>query len=209
MEDDVKLAKVTLAALAAAAVFVLALGPAMAAPDGDATVGSIDGGAHDFSASFGNGQICLPCHAPHSALNGASGPIWNHTLTAQTFQRTDWETGTTATVTLGKSSKMCMSCHDGVTNIDAFGGAVGSSVMTGGAAIGTDLTNSHPIGVDYAAVQAAHSHTYEPVSVVEGYLEDGKVECSSCHRAHSAGTEGKFLRKTISGSQICRVCHTF
>jgi predicted CXXCH cytochrome family protein len=118
-------------------------------------------------------------------------------MTTQTFTRHGEE------VTLGHSSKMCLSCHDGVTAVGSYGNMAGTDPITGGAAIGTDLTNDHPIGVDYAT---SSSHGLEPVEDVERYLEDGKVECGSCHYAHG-GRDNKFLNTTIAGSALCRNCH--
>jgi len=167
-----------------------------------ATAAIDDGTAHDLRTRLSINQVCLPCHAPHNALNADDGPIWNHAVTTQTFTRNG------DTVTLGESSKLCLSCHDGVTAVGSYGSVIGSDPITGSAAIGNNLTDDHPIGIDYPV----GSHIYvDPTTdtTVAGMLEDGKVECGSCHRAHSAGVDGKYLRVTIVDSALCRTCHTF
>lgn len=173
-----------------------------------ALTGKLDGSPHDMRTRLGITQVCVPCHAPHNAKNPLDGPIWNHALTTQTFTRTSWETGASAPVTLGKASKLCMGCHDGVTAVGSYGNFTGSGsggALSGGAALGNDLTGSHPVGVEYTG-----GGVLESATTVASYLVDGKVECTSCHRAHSWGEpDHKFLRVTIGGSQLCRVCHTF
>ncbi len=165
-----------------------------------AALAAIDNSDHDLRVRLEINQICLPCHAPHHAINADEGPIWNHEITEEAFTRHD------EAVTLGESSKLCLSCHDGVTAVGNFGAVTSANdPVTGGAAIGTDLTDDHPIGIEYPL----ESHTMYPPADVSRYLEDGKVECGSCHYAHSSGQDGKFLRKTIVNSELCGVCHTF
>ncbi len=192
--------KLVKAALGALMMLAMA-GVVFAAADGDATKGGLDGTDHDLRTRLGINQICLPCHVPHHGVEADEGPLWNHAVTTQTFTRHG------ENVTLGHSSKLCMSCHDGVTAVSSYGGSIGSDPIVGGANLGNDLTDDHPVGVEYPT-----SGPYEPNSSagtnVARYLEDGKVECASCHYAHG-GLDGKFLRVTIVNSQLCRVCHTF
>jgi predicted CXXCH cytochrome family protein len=162
--------------------------------------GFIDGGPHDLRTRLGISRICQPCHVPHNAPEADAGPIWNHALSTQTFYREG------ATITLSGSSALCMGCHDGVTAVDSYGGTIGSDVVSGGANLGNDFTDDHPIGVDYGDAIAGHEFIYEAEADVEEYLEDGRIECGSCHHAHSTG---KMLVTTIEGSQLCRECHKF
>jgi predicted CXXCH cytochrome family protein len=162
-------------------------------------------------------QICEPCHAPHNTTG--EHPLWNHALTTANFTRNG------EAVVLGHSSKLCLSCHDGVTFVDAFGVHDGTFVMGDGATspssvIGTDLSDDHPIGVEYPT--SGHGwHFPDETEVDPGtgedvptagaaavarMLEDGKVECGSCHYAHG-GQDGKFLRVSITDSALCLVCH--
>jgi predicted CXXCH cytochrome family protein len=155
--------------------------------------GAMATGPHDLRTRLGIDQICVPCHAPHNAREADSGPIWNHALTEETFMRN----GEVVTVSL--STKRCLSCHDGVTAIGSYGALAGSDPLTGGEAIGTELTDDHPISVDYAAGHGLNDPT---LPEVETLLSDGKVECSSCHRTHSTN-----LRVTMVGSALCLTCH--
>jgi predicted CXXCH cytochrome family protein len=160
-------------------------------------------------------QICLPCHTPHNALKfGHENILWNHAETDQFF--TMYFDG--ADQPEGRS-KMCLSCHDGVTAIDNYGGNGGTGiVITGSAALGPDLSNDHPIGVVYPTGNAEYndpsSFLEAPnlgigggpgVKLVEVNLED-RVECTSCHNVHNNGL-GKFLRVPIQESWLCLQCH--
>jgi len=165
----------------------------------------IDGTDHDLRSRLQIDQICQPCHAPHNAIHGYDGPIWNHQIVTRTFTRTDWETGVTENITLSGSSKLCMSCHDGLTAVGNFGGiSDATDPITGDAALDLDFTDDHPIGVEYPS----DSHILRDPAEVANYLEDGKIECGSCHYAHG-GQDDKFLRVTIVNSELCGVCHTF
>ncbi len=155
-------------------------------------------------------QVCLPCHTPHNAIMpGEEGVLWNHELTGETF--------TMYFSTAGQpegSSKMCLSCHDGVTAIDSYGGASGSVVLTGPAALGTDLSNDHPIGIEYPNLPAEYNDpsTWDPginfgpgVQLITINGVD-RVECASCHNVHNNGL-GNFLRVPVLESYLCLQCH--
>ena len=170
---------------------------------------TIVGSDHDLSSGIGGGQICVPCHTPHDAYyaQGAAPErvLWNHQVTTQTFTMYTTLKGNTGTP--NGTSLLCLSCHDGVTAMDNYGGNLGGSqVMTGSHALGTDLSNDHPIGIEYPAADPG----FHPVPqnglplFNDGSID--RVECPSCHDPHGAGF-GKFLRDTTSGSQICLNCH--
>jgi len=157
-------------------------------------------------------QVCLPCHTPHNALvSGDDGVLWNHAETGETFVMYKNTAGQPE-----GPSKLCLSCHDGVTAIDNYGGTGGTGiVITGSAAIGTDLSNDHPIGVAYPTSQPAEYHdpsSFAPgigggpgVRLTEINGQD-RVECASCHNVHNNGL-GTFLRVPIQESFLCLQCH--
>jgi predicted CXXCH cytochrome family protein len=125
-------------------------------------------GNNRFSATA---EICVFCHTPHGADTSAAVPLWNRTLVGQTYQTYD-SLGTSSldgrVAPVGSVSIACLSCHDGVQSMSAVINAPGSGltnpgwtggtwtgtnqtngVMTGVAALGTDLRNDHPIGIQY------------------------------------------------------------
>ncbi len=169
-------------------------------------------------------QVCVSCHTPHAA-NGSNWQfaLWNHDTTLQTF--IPYETKHEVLGQPTGSSKMCMSCHDGVTAVDAFNGATtgGTSLLTGTLALGTDLSDDHPIGVLYPT-SGAYSQDYvamksgglnatgtNGVQLIGGTsgseIGTGTVECRSCHHSHN-NTLGNFLRTSNTGSALCAKCHT-
>jgi predicted CXXCH cytochrome family protein len=168
----------------------------------------IQGSKHDFSnETWANSTICLPCHVPHNSLP-SQGSLWNHEVTNQTF--TMYTTVTGQTGQLSGKSKLCLSCHDGVTAIDSYGGSTGSTLMTGTSVVGTDLTNDHPIGIQYPPPSATVSNYHDPPQGGVKLLDvDGtdQVECSSCHDVHNNVNFTKLLRDSQTGSQICLDCH--
>ncbi len=201
---------------------------------GAVSAGTIVGTDHDMSASgFSGGEICVVCHTPHNSdTTVVDAPLWNHALTTQTFAM---YASPTLDASLDAqptgSSKLCLSCHDGVTAIDSFGGNTGSNVITGKDAIGggDKLTDDHPVSVTYdAALSVTDPGLFNPdtqtVTVGEGgdktrtgtvtalLTPDGKVQCSSCHDVHNnfvgPGTNDQpFLRVSKAGSKLCLTCH--
>ena len=161
--------------------------------------------------SLPGNQICLPCHTPHNALlAGSDNVLWNHAETQESFTMySDLAAQPEGT------SKMCLGCHDGVTAIDNYGGSGGTGiVITGSAALGTDLSDDHPIGIEYPSLPAEYNppSTFDPgigsgpgvrLIEVEGVE---RVECASCHNVHNNGL-GRFLRVPLQESYICLQCH--
>lgn len=104
-----------------------------------ASAGSIVGSKHDLSAGGGTStQICIYCHAPHNAF--LSLPLWNRNnpqgsgftlYSGVGMQNVSFKSGFTSDST----SLFCMSCHDGVTNINAVHNA-GAIAGTGTATVG-------------------------------------------------------------------------
>ena len=196
---------------------------------GFATVANaeIAGSEHDFSGQgFAQGQICLPCHAPHNASAQATAnvPLWNHAVSIQTYQLY-----TSDTIDAGSPSgslaqpsgvsKLCLSCHDGTIAIDAFGGNPGSQTITGNANIGTDLSNDHPISFVYdTSLALADGSLNDPSTALAGLagsngtIEDdmlfgNRLECASCHDVHNKFGNESLLLKSNAGSALCLTCH--
>ena len=160
-------------------------------------------------------RICLPCHAPHNASASDEEDftaLWNHESTDQTFQPYVSLSGSNGGQPEG-TSKKCLSCHDGVTAIDAFGGNDGAfnniRIPEGRPSIiGTDLRDDHPIGVEYPPADLEgynEKSSFTHVKVIDVNGVD-RVECTSCHDPHD-NTLGMFLRQTTAGSALCLECH--
>ena len=132
-------------------------------------------GGNEFS---GTQQICVFCHTPHGADVSASVPLWNRTLADPASYTTYDSLGTSsmdgATAPVGSVSIACLSCHDGTQALDSVLNEPGSgatvAAFNGGSwtsansninlangqfaagsivNLGQDLSNDHPIGVQY------------------------------------------------------------
>lgn len=162
--------------------------------------------------SIEGNQVCLPCHTPHNALlSGEDNVLWNHAETGESFDMYSSSAGQPQ-----GPSKMCLSCHDGVTAIDNYGGNGGTGIqISGSAALGSDLSNDHPIGIEYPTARPAEYNdpaTFAPginfgpgVRLVTLGGAD-RVECTSCHEPHNNGLTS-FLRVPLQESYICLQCH--
>ncbi|MFC1733806.1 cytochrome c3 family protein [candidate division KSB1 bacterium] len=184
------------------------------------SMGQISGTAHDFSSESWNttGRICIVCHTPHHAdVTVSDAPLWNHQITTQTFTL---YSSSTLDATLGQpdgNSKLCLSCHDGVTAIDNFGGTTtGTQVITGSGNIGTNLNNDHPISFLYdAALATSDGELYDPTTTSSGLggtiagdmLFANKMQCGSCHDVHNAANIAFLLVKSNAASALCLTCH--
>lgn len=181
--------------------------------------GTIVGSAHDFSAQgWSGGETCVTCHTPHNASTSVSAaPLWNHAVTTATF--TVYSSGT-LNATVGQpdgTSKLCLSCHDGTVAIDSFGGATGSTMVSGGALVGTSLANDHPVSFTYdAALATSDGGLKDPATATSGLgstidtdmLSAGKMQCSSCHDVHNGSGLANLLVKSNAGSALCLTCHS-
>ncbi len=181
---------------------------------------TIVGSDHDFSGDSwnGTGEICVVCHTPHNAdLSVTDAPLWNHEVTSQTFIP---YTSSTLDATVGQpdgNSKLCLSCHDGVTAIDNFGGATGGTTfMTGDPNLGTDLMDDHPVSFVYDATLAGNDGgLFDPTTansglggtIDEDMLFSTKLQCASCHDVHNGSGINKLLVKSNAASALCLTCH--
>jgi hypothetical protein len=156
----------------------------------------ITGSKHDFTtgggaqgAPGGTEEICVYCHTPHGAAQGAPVPLWNKVLGTQTaytrYSSLSLPSFDSEEAPVGSVSLACLSCHDGtqamdvVLNAPGSGGysATGSQIGGGILAmvgepipnLGTDLSNDHPISMQYAAGGASST---DPDTQYTGLLGD-------------------------------------
>lgn len=116
----------------------------------------------------GTAEICVFCHTPHGGDTTAAVPLWNRTLALPSTYTTYASLGSTsmegAEAPVGSVSIACLSCHDGTQAMDSVLNQPGSGAVVTGFAAGVwtgadrpqgiadlaqDLSNDHPIGVQY------------------------------------------------------------
>jgi predicted CXXCH cytochrome family protein len=179
----------------------------------------ISGSLHDFSGqAWSGGKICIVCHTPHNgATSVAEAPLWNHDVTAAAFAL--YSTSTLDASDMGQpdgASKLCLSCHDGTVALDSFGGAAGSTNISGSALVGTDLSNDHPISFTYdSALATADGQLYNPSvansglggTITADMLFADKIQCASCHDVHNSAGNTDLLRIDNAASALCLTCH--
>ncbi len=193
---------------------------------------------HNFMGEGWNtsNQVCLPCHAPHGHY-GATVRLWNHAPTTASFStKYDEMAKTYTTGTVAEKSKRCLSCHDGTVALDAFSGNGGTPANTMGAFhpksnLTNDLSNDHPISVEYKPANTDPAKPYTGTSLkatsgtgmVGGVLRLSKqadgfaynVECSTCHAPHGktetvngiVQNTPNLLNLNNTGSALCLTCH--
>ena len=123
----------------------------------------------------GTTEICVFCHTPHASNTNVKAPLWNKPTNGGSY--TTYSTATSSTidgaVDMSGVSLACLSCHDGTQAMDTMinqpgsggynpaGAVLANGVWTGTnqtggklngntvAMLGTDLTNDHPVGIQY------------------------------------------------------------
>lgn len=194
--------------------------PALARPS--AAVGSVRDSPHDLSRRLSevktDDDSCAYCHTPHIA--GVEGPLWNIQAPVTAYrtyesQRTGERMGQP-----GGSSKLCLSCHDGLIAPIArrLPGKrdKGTKLERPKARLGADLSNSHPVSMPYDVSTARQRWTLRIADVaasglgrtVRSDLLDtaGNVQCTSCHDAHG-NRHGNFLVQPATQDRLCTTCH--
>jgi len=199
-------------------------------------------------------RICIFCHAPHNTyrLNGTgigAGPeappefdylpLWNHSLEGFSTAFLPYDNGPGAPqtgpkasqaiingITLGSSSLLCLSCHDGSIAVNSYGNgdqlsqSTGTAKMSSAYVIGKDkyLGNHHPIGFDYILVKAGDNEIRDadntfltPTSFIRDHLSGAgnrRMECTTCHSVHNKGNNGEtLLWRSDQNSELCLTCH--
>lgn len=197
---------------------------------------SLPNDANRAVQATGEADICIFCHTPHGSQD-SQAPLWNRQLSNVAYTLYDSSSmDATATQPQG-SSKLCLSCHDGTIAIGAVNVLNGSytvqdpateaipmTISQGGTVmppgvglntgftrnLGLDLTNDHPISVEYDSNLAVNDGELRDPAVEPHIanrapgvnpdipLEDNQLQCSSCHDPHIRSTNEdeniKFLR---------------
>jgi len=183
-------------------------------------------------------QICVFCHTPHRS--SGEGPLWNRQATTKTFKHFSSSTlsiddpALRATSEYGQpngSSRLCLSCHDGVTAlgavfttpfsaspqpihfIDVKGGRSGAGV-----AISYETFSSHhPVSFKYDAnvvnilqTTFGKSYYYPPLNNIKtDKLE--RMQCTTCHDPHQdkSNNPSPITPFWAAGTydDVCLACH--
>ena len=177
----------------------------------------------DTPANRGTTEICVFCHTPHGAAPQSS--LWNRT-TLSSFPlyggalviRGDFNV---ADATLHSqyntsifpypngASKLCLSCHDGVTAIGAVidGTAfkmynnINNINAMGDPRLVINLATSHPISFVYDSqvltdISQVKPLQYQLPTLVDVPLDgQQRMQCTTCHDPHGSGTPGMLLAR--------------
>ena len=185
-----------------------------------------------------NSLSCLSCHdgtlAVDSIINmpGSNGYNAAQQTTQSDAFLNEWATvfggNTTAThAGLSADGTGCLVCHSATANPVIGGTATDFRLF----AIGTDLTNDHPVGITRPDTTDFNTPTGNLPSI-SWFDNDGdarpdnneirfydtgsgpRVECASCHDPHGVSPSGfggtinaSFLRINNAGSAVCLTCH--
>jgi predicted CXXCH cytochrome family protein len=164
---------------------------------------------------------CTFCHAPHSGLGGVT-PLWNQKLSTQSYTpyaSTTYSEQGHSQPTLGVTSSLCLSCHDGTVGVGqsaAYGPLPIVGSLNSVDSFGTTLTGSHPFSLvtplkdaaNLVASLVSQGKTADPTGAVK--LVNGNIECTSCHSPHQQGIDRiaqNFLVRDSSNAQMCLACH--
>src|ERR1700758_4817317 len=163
-------------------------------------------GVHNLSPGSGaavtsQGSLgCTFCHAPHRGLGGVT-TLSNQKLSQQTYtpyNSTTYHQQGNTQPTLGVTSSLCLSCHDGTVAVGqsaAYGPLPVVGSMNGADSFGTNLNGTHPFSLVLPMKDASNlvsslvsqGKTADPTGAVT--LVNGNIECTSCHNPHVQGTD--------------------
>lgn len=192
-------------------------------------------------------QICIFCHTPHGA--SAQSTLWNR---PDPVGGDAYLLNTSVTLAIGDNAKvptadtgyvagpdypngstrLCMSCHDGVTAIGTIlNGMInngdGDTILSATATKVVDLTTAHPVSFVYkkagdsvlTAINSVKGNTFQYPVLTDVPLDgEGRMQCTTCHDPHedTRGTDPAqppFWRHIVAGNpadsydQVCATCH--
>jgi predicted CXXCH cytochrome family protein len=156
--------------------------------------------------------LCVYCHTPHKA--NPTIALWNKDLPAVTYQLYSSSTLQATPNQPTGSSRLCLSCHDGILALGNLrvappGEALELGPMTGKRRLGTDLSDDHPISFVYDAELATRKgDLVDPQTLPHQVRLDasGQLQCTTCHDPHE-DRRPMFLRTSNDGGAMCLGCH--
>lgn len=176
------------------------------------------------------GSVCVYCHAPHATEGNR--PLWNRRLPTGPYRMYEGPLNMLADSQPTGVSRLCLSCHDGTVGLDdvlvpplGYNGRGPfretiercTTCHSGGdppAGLDwervlfrpDDLRKQHPISVQYDASRDPGFNSASAVVAAGLVLENGRVQCATCHEPHTARYK-PFLRIPNTGGSLCLVCH--
>jgi len=188
-------------------------------------------------------RVChVPHDHGRASQRYLNGLLWNHGVSTETY--TMYNNAWSSSISGEQSAqpdgtaKLCLSCHDGTVGIDTFDKYAGGAILFDGSATGydtgykvpgftdgeaRDLRGTHPISVAFPAGQkgdgknftAPGTATWASGDTVASTLDEGKVQCSTCHDVHAqeavSGTHLLRTAQTVAqggdASGLCLTCH--
>ena len=173
-------------------------------------------------------EICRVCHVPHDHSRATqrylNGLLWNHAVSSATYTmyNSTWSSSLNGAQSAQPDgvAKLCLGCHDGTVAIDTFdkyAGTAGNEIQNiyagalmhfpvPGFADGAnrDLRGTHPISIAYDTAADPNlrptTTTMGTSGTIASVLDNGKVQCSSCHDVHD--------QESVAGSHLLRVPQT-
>jgi predicted CXXCH cytochrome family protein len=155
---------------------------------------------------------CVFCHTPHNAK--PTRALWNRELPAVTYQLYASSTLKAQLNQPNGSSRLCLSCHDGILalgnlRISPKGAPITLGSLTGAGSLGTDLSDDHPVSFVYDSSLAYNrGGLADPLALPPAIrLDDARqLQCTSCHDPHE-DRRPKFLRLENRFGGLCTACH--
>lgn len=209
--------------------------------------GGVNSHPHNLSSSStatihssSEDRICVFCHAPHGT--SAKGPLWNRTdpigpngdgtfplyanAEAALLANADakYDNSDPALYPNG-STRLCLSCHDGVTAIAEVinGGDLDASLgnmTTEGSSMIIDLSAAHPVSFVFnqTIATAVYGNRFDLTNLLPGLLDaESRLQCASCHDPHKdtfdTGVYDLPMWRHYSGNdttdynETCESCH--
>lgn len=193
---------------------------------------AVEGG--DTSGFNRDAQICVFCHTPHRS--SGEGPLWNRAASTRTFKHFSSATlaiddaALQADADYGQptgSSRLCLSCHDGVTAIGAVFTTPGSmtpiNITMTTSTIGYETYSSHhPVSFRYnqavrnllkGAPYNKELQDLPPTSYDVNVKLDKqeRMQCTTCHDPHQDKSDVPGITHpfwvTTTYEKVCESCH--
>ncbi len=160
---------------------------------------NVAGSSHNLG-----GTVCGVCHVAHWSSTAVSNiPLWNPSITLPASGSYTLEAAATGGTLDARGSLTCLACH---TNVGTYGPAA-VATQAGYSALGTDLSNDHPVGSN--AVMTFGSGFQDPAFTNFTIVTGDAINCASCHDVHQeevGASNYRLLRDGQTG--FCTKCHT-